>query len=159
MNRIAVLIFSLPLVLVFGIPIILSTMEPKENLIFSTPLSRVDLGEAQLTVAIADTAYRREQGLSNIASLPEDHGLLFAFSKSDRYGIWMKNMQFSIDIVWFDDNFRVIAIEEDVTPESYPDVYRPEDPARYILEASAGVAEKYEIEIGQKAKIDPDGVQ
>ncbi|MCW9054382.1 MAG: DUF192 domain-containing protein [Candidatus Pacebacteria bacterium] len=154
MNRLILLALSLPTAIIFGVPAILVSIPHKENTILQTPQLRLSLESADVSIFIADTAHLRQQGLSGVPKLPDGHGLFFAFSKSDEYGVWMRSMLFPIDIIWFDDRFRVIAFEENVTPESYPQVYRPKTPARYILEVNAGVVEEAGIEIGSVAHID-----
>jgi uncharacterized protein len=99
---------------------------------------------------VADTGALREQGLSGRASLPEGRGMLFVFDQDGSWGIWMKDMLFSIDIVWLDKEGRVAWMETNVSPETYPTAFYSESPARYVLELPAGAAAKYGIAIGTK---------
>ena len=74
--------------------------------------------------------------------------MLFVFAEADRYGFWMKDMLFSIDMFWLDDKGQVVHLEEDVSPETYPDVFYPMVPARFVLETNAGFALEHSITIG-----------
>jgi hypothetical protein len=65
--------------------------------------------------------------------------MLFVFEKPGRYGFWMPDMHYPIDILWLDDQYSVVAAARSVAPESYPDTFMPPVPARYVLETSPGV--------------------
>ena len=74
--------------------------------------------------------------------------MLFVFDKPDTYGFWMKDMHFSIDMIWLDENFRVVTVASDVPANSYPKTYHPTDKSLYVLETNAGYAEKNNIKVG-----------
>lgn len=113
--------------------------------------SRMHLGIATLTLEKAETDAQRKQGLSGRTSLASNAGVLFVFDTDDYWGIWMKDMQFPIDIIWLDKDYRVVDIKENATPASYPDIFRPRTPARYVLEVNAGVVSNSAINVGTKA--------
>ena len=113
-----------------------------------TPNSTVIINDTAIHVTIADTSPKRQQGLSGVQELPEDSGLLLVFDTSDTNGIWMKDMLFSLDIIWFDEDKRIVHIEQSVAPETYDHIFRPESAARYVLEVHAGFVEKHGISVG-----------
>ena len=106
------------------------------------------IGQAEFEIEIAKTDEERSRGLSGRDSIPENFGLLFIFEKSDEYGIWMKEMKFAIDILWITEDGKVVSIEKNVFPETFPEVFYPTSRARYILELNAGIVNKREIKIG-----------
>jgi hypothetical protein len=67
-------------------------------------------------VEIADTPEKRRAGLMHRVSLPENQGMLFVFEKPGIYGFWMKNTLIPLDIIWLDENFKVVYIKENVQP-------------------------------------------
>src|SRR3990167_2025451 len=79
--------------------------------------------------------------------------MFFVFPVSDTYGFWMRHMQFPIDMIWIDENFRIVHIEKSVTPDSFPETFTPDAPARFVLETSAGFAKKNGILIGDIAHV------
>ncbi len=103
---------------------------------------------ATLRVEVADTPTAREQGLSNHVPLGSGEGMLFVFDTDDRWGIWMKDMRFAIDILWLDAEGKVVWLESNVAPETYPTVFYPDTPARYVLELPANAAEAYDLVVG-----------
>ncbi len=103
-----------------------------------------------LNVVVANTVQTRTRGLSGRAPLAENEGMFFVFDEADRYGFWMKDMRFAIDIIWLSDEGFVIDIDERVTPESYPKVFMSDVPARFVLEVRAGFAREHDIRLGSK---------
>ncbi|MEK7578945.1 MAG: DUF192 domain-containing protein [Patescibacteria group bacterium] len=89
-------------------------------------------------VEIADTSASRTQGLSDREELLRGHGMLFVFPKDDFYSFWMKDMRFSIDMLWLSSDFRVVHIVSAVSPETYPESFTSPDSARYVLEIPSG---------------------
>jgi len=92
----------------------------------------------------------RAMGLMFRPSLPLDRGMLFIFAESEFHGIWMKNCKFPIDILWLDDQRRVVHLEEAVPPcEAEPcPVYQPLRRASYVVELNAGQARRERAVVG-----------
>lgn len=103
-----------------------------------------------VAVDVADTAGLREQGLSGRSDLRSGQGMLFIFDTDGIWGIWMKDMNFPIDILWADASGTVITIAADVAPDTYPEVFNPSAPARYVVELPAGFAAAHGIAEGTK---------
>ena len=111
---------------------------------------QIIVGSAQVVVEVADTEALREQGLSGRLNLPEGRGMLFVFENDDTWGIWMKDMQFPIDIVWADASGTVVTVAVNIAPDTYPDSFYPTIPARYVLELQAGFTATHDIVVGSK---------
>jgi uncharacterized membrane protein (UPF0127 family) len=106
------------------------------------------VGDSPVKVKVADNRADRMKGLSGVKDLKENHGLFFIFEESDTHGIWMKDMNFSIDVIWFNDFGEVVYIVENMSPDSYPKVYKPDSKSKFILELNAGFVKKNNIKIG-----------
>ena len=92
----------------------------------------------------------RAMGLMFRPSLPKDRGMLFIFERPDFHGIWMKNCRFPIDIVWLDEERKVVHLAESVPPckaEPCP-VYNPLRRAAYVVELNAGQAKRDKAVLG-----------
>ena len=91
-------------------------------------------------------------GLMNHTSLAETEGMLFVFEENDIHNFWMKNMKFGIDIIWMNDGFDVIHIEENVpTCLNNPcETYGPSTHSKYVLEVQEGFVEKHNIKLNDK---------
>ena len=114
---------------------------------------KIKIGEVEISAEIADTDAKRAQGLSGRETLGEYEGMLFVFPRADYYGFWMKDMRFPIDIVWIGEDMRIVGITKNVSPETFPEVFRPPLPARYVLETKSGLADTRAIEIGESISL------
>jgi hypothetical protein len=115
----------------------------------------VEIGGQKFQVEIMKSAAELEKGLSGRASLDADKGMLFVFSKADRYVFWMKDMRFPIDILWINDG-KIADIKHNapVPASENLDKYLPDAPADYVLEINAGLSEKYGFRPGDAVKLD-----
>ena len=111
------------------------------------------IGNTTLQAEIAQTEKQKMIGLSHRKTLAEGHGMLFIFNTNDKHGIWMKDMHFPIDIIWIDTTMKVIHIEQNISPNTYPQTFTPPTPARYILEVPAGYT-KGRMRVGDMATLE-----
>lgn len=105
-------------------------------------------GGVSLSMEFATTEAAREQGLGGRTSIPDNYGMLFVFPEDDLYGFWMKDMLVPIDIFWLDSKGQVVTIATNVATSTYPNVFYPTVPSRYVLETAAGFARTYTIATG-----------
>lgn len=100
---------------------------------------------------VARTPSQQEKGLGGRPSMPNDQGMLFTYNMSGRYCYWMEGMQFPLDIMWLDSDKRIIKIEQDLSPASYPKSYCPAGSnASYVIELNAGQATATHMHMGQQ---------
>lgn len=119
----------------------------------------VSAGNLNIEATVARTPSDRKKGLSKRDSLPLSEGMLFVFENKGQYGIWMKDMKFAIDIIWVDENKRIVNLVTNVVPEPGKDdeeltIYRPGDDVLYILEINAGLAALNGLQIGDEVKFE-----
>ncbi len=101
-----------------------------------------------IQIEIAQTQEERMKGLQARRDLGKDRGMLFIFQRSKKHSFWMKDTFIALDIVWIDENKRIVTIMPNVLPcetEQCP-VYTPSKDALYVLEVNSGVT----IELGLK---------
>ena len=128
--------------------------------------STVSFGKTIIFVELADTEEERMLGLGGRKTIAPDSGMLFVFSKSDIYGIWMKDMLFPLDILWLKElkpqteaeltvNYAegkkylvVVGIRRNVAPETYPEVFSQSKTASFVLEINGGAATRSGIAVG-----------
>ncbi|MEK7588430.1 MAG: DUF192 domain-containing protein [Patescibacteria group bacterium] len=125
----------------------------RENIKDISPeeIKYVELGNKILNVDLALTAKEQERGLSGRKELKENAGMLFVFNLTTVHYFWMKDMNFSIDMIWLDEFGQVVYIQKNVSPDSYPTLFGPNKSSKYVLETQAGFSEKNNIEVGMKA--------
>ncbi len=108
------------------------------------------IGSTTVAASVADTLPERIQGLSNTPYLPENVVKLFAFGSLGSHSIWMKDMQYAIDIIWIAEDGAIVHIEGDVKPETYPESFSSPIPAWYVVVANAGFVAQHGIKIGDE---------
>ena len=119
------------------------------NTFNQSPKVEIKIGETALKVWVADTDKERVRGLSGKTSLTSDEGMLFVFDKPGTYGFWMKEMNFPIDIIWIDDENKVIGAQKSLSPASYPEVFYPSQDIKYALEVRAGFDQEHGLKNGE----------
>ncbi len=102
-----------------------------------------------IPVIIADTPAEQEAGLSHTTTLAQNTGKLFVFNTPGRYGFWMKDMNYALDLIWIDKDLKIIAIDRDVAPESYPNIFYPPQDVQYVLEVTAGFSTTSGLSVNQ----------
>lgn len=117
----------------------------------------LEVKSRKFNVQLADTPAERAQGLSGVASMRDDEGMLFLFSEPQTPEFWMKDMKIAIDIIWINGN-RVIQIDDNVKPMPGLSVtqlpkYKPTTPADKVLEVNAGWAFRNDIQSGDTIKL------
>lgn len=135
-------------------------MSPAATLNAGLPMQTITIGTTTLQVEVASNDVQRQQGLSGRASLPVtaqglQTGMLFVFDPMRTVGFWMKDMRFSLDMIFADDTGSIVKIYRNATPQSYfnhqpPETFSSGVPIRYVLEVPAGYAKRVGIAIGQK---------
>lgn len=102
---------------------------------------------------VADSKSKRAQGLMFMKSLDEKSGMLFVFNKEAKYGFWMKNMLFPLDIIWINAKKMIVDIDAGVSPcKGDCDTIAPKAPVRYVLEVNSGFTKKNNIKVGDRVK-------
>jgi uncharacterized membrane protein (UPF0127 family) len=119
------------------------------------PTGKVKLGSVYLDVEIEDTPQRKTQGLQYHELLSYTHGMLFPFAQPQVIPIWMKNMQFPVDIIWFDSLGNVIHVEKNVPPctDTCPIYGADLTQAKYVLEVASGFVDKFGISQGSNLQM------
>ena len=124
------------------------------------PVGTIKLDEKFLEVQIADTEPRKARGLMFQDTLSYDQGMLFVFDEPGERSMWMLNMQFNLDIIWFDQNGNVVEILRDVLPCKTPlEVMSctsdgiSADNSKYVLEVTSGFVDRFGIDSDSKLEI------
>lgn len=107
-----------------------------------------EFGGVSLNIEYATTSAALELGLGGRTRIPDDYGMLFVFPRDDKYGFWMKDMLVPIDIFWINAQGHVVFIAQNVATSTYPSIFYPTIPARYVLETTAGFARVHGIATG-----------
>ncbi|ODU49256.1 MAG: ACR family protein [Lysobacteraceae bacterium SCN 69-48] len=118
----------------------------------------VELAGQRFTVELADDDAERARGLMFRDAMAEDRGMLFVHDTQEPQAYWMKNTRIALDILYFDNDRKLVAQQRDVPPCSLGDAcpsYPSNAPARYVLELNAGQAEKLKLQDGATLTFGP----
>lgn len=123
---------------------------------FRYPKTTLKAGNETLSVLVASTPAHQYRGLGKREAMPEN-GMLFPFSESGRHGFVMRDMEFSIDIIWLNNGVIVdiapnLPLEPGVKDENLK-VYFPRGDANAVLELPAGEAERLGLKIGGTVEV------
>ena len=113
---------------------------------------------ATIFVEIADSPDKRGKGLMFRPSMAPDRGMLFLFPELGDQTFWMKNTLISLDIFWLDESGTIVHLEQNVPICTRKDDACPRYQAPHkslqVLELNAGMAEKFDLTVGNQLKID-----
>ena len=144
---------------IIGIVGMLSIPSDSKLELVEFPRGTIKVDDIVLEVQIADTGPRQVRGLMFQDQLPYDQGMIFVYNEPGVYSLWMINMQFSLDMIWFDENGSIIHIEKNIPPCKTPieimacQSIVPSGDALYILEITAGFIEEFNITKDSKLSI------
>ncbi|NEO85556.1 MAG: DUF192 domain-containing protein [Spirulina sp. SIO3F2] len=110
-----------------------------------------------ILLEVARTPQQQMLGLMHRdrASLPENRGMLFPFERPRRAQFWMKNVKFSLDML-FISRGKIKAIAADVPPcviQPCP-VYGPDTPVEGVIELTGGQAAALNLRPGDAVTIE-----
>jgi uncharacterized membrane protein (UPF0127 family) len=105
--------------------------------------------KAKIDLEIADNEYERQLGLMNRKDMKENQGMLFIFPKQDYESFWMRNTLMSLDMIFANDQKKIVTIHKNtkiLSDTSYPS----SEPATYVIEVVAGYTDRHNIQVGDK---------
>jgi uncharacterized membrane protein (UPF0127 family) len=143
MNTLGKNVLYVTLGILFTIALLFFVVRTKNTMSYKTNKSLVlpttgSFTLPHMTFQLVTTLAEQEKGLGGRAYIEPNYGMLFVFEKMAIYGFWMKDMLVPIDIIWLSDTGTVVQINASVSPETYPEIFRPTVPVKYVLETAAG---------------------
>lgn len=103
----------------------------------------------KLDIEIASTSYETQTGLMYRDGMEDNQAMLFVFEESAYHSFYMKNTRFSIDIIFINDQLRIASFKERAKPMDENGL-SSQVPVQYVLEVNAGLAEQWQLEIGDR---------
>jgi uncharacterized protein len=114
--------------------------------------TELQIGTSFLDVAVAGSETQKEIGLSGLATLGYNEGMIFPYDSPVVPEYYMKGMQFDLDLIWIYNN-RVIAITKNVKAKYQSTLYSPPSAVTAVLEVKAGWTSENNINIGNYIKL------
>ncbi|HVE36906.1 MAG TPA: DUF192 domain-containing protein [Nitrososphaeraceae archaeon] len=111
----------------------------------------IAINNRSISTEIAETPAERQRWLTfRSEEMPVSSALLLVYDKADLYSLWLLNIQFNIDLIWFDGAGNIVYIKQDAAPckntlDAVQCTYKNTIPARYVLAATTGFINYHNI--------------
>ncbi|HEV8405949.1 MAG TPA: DUF192 domain-containing protein [Nitrososphaera sp.] len=125
----------------------------------SFPKGTVKIDNDVITVEIAETAAEKQRWMTfRQDQLPLDTAMLIKHDKPDLHEVWMLNIEYNLDLIWFDESGNAVYIIKNAPPcgnvvEIISCTYKTTKQALYVMAATSGFIDKHGISVGSKMTI------
>ena len=111
---------------------------------------------AEFRLEIAADPESQRRGYMDREHVAADEGMLFLSTAESPKSFWMKNCRVPLDLIFLDEEFRVveIAAEQQPCPEvgECPSIH-PMRFARYVLEVAGGSVRREALRVGDRVTV------
>ena len=114
----------------------------------STKIISLQVSGHTLSAEVAHTEKARTQGLMHRATLAENSGMLFVFSRAGYYSMWMLNTHIPLSVAYLDDKGVILNIL-DMKPHTTT-AHSSAGLAKYALEMNQGWFFAKKVKVGEK---------
>jgi hypothetical protein len=125
----------------------------------SFPKGTVKIDSDVITVEVAETAAEQQRWMTfRQDRLPLDTAMLIKYDKPDLYEVWMLNIEYNLDLIWFDKDGNAVYMIKDTPPcenvvETVSCTYKTTKQALYVMAATSGFIDEHNISVGSKMTI------
>ncbi|MBW2973036.1 DUF192 domain-containing protein [Candidatus Woesearchaeota archaeon] len=112
----------------------------------------IELGDATISVELAQTQEEQTQGLRFREHLDADKGMLFIFGKERLKTFWMKDAWIPVDMIFIGQDNKINDIKKADPCEQEP-CERYSAKAKYVLEVNQGFSVQHNVNVGDEVKI------
>jgi uncharacterized membrane protein (UPF0127 family) len=125
----------------------------------SFPKGTVKIDNDVITVEIAETAAEKQRWMTfRQDRLPLDTAMLIKHDKPDLHEVWMLNVEYNLDLIWFDERGDAVYMIKNAPPcgnvvETISCTYKTTKQALYVMAATSGFIDKHGISVGSKMTI------
>jgi uncharacterized membrane protein (UPF0127 family) len=123
------------------------------------PKGTVRIDDDVITVEIAETAAEKQRWMTfRQDRLPLDTAMLIKHDQPDLHEVWMLNIEYNLDLIWFDENGDAVYMIKDAPPcenvvETVSCTYKTTKRALYVMAATSGFIDEHDISVGSKMTI------
>jgi uncharacterized membrane protein (UPF0127 family) len=109
-----------------------------------------DTLEPTFEIELAVSDYEKETGLMHRKKMKTNQGMLFVYKdEAARPSFYMKNTFLPLDLIYFDQNLKIVDFNLNTTPLS-EELIPSGIPSLYVLEVNAGTVAELKLEIGDQ---------
>jgi uncharacterized protein len=82
--------------------------------------------------------------------LPLDSAMILVYEKPDLYSMWLLNIEYDLDLMWFDEEGNIVYMVKGVSPckntlDTTNCTFKNTKPAKFILAATSGFIDEHKI--------------
>src|SRR5919112_5848070 len=124
------------------------------NLDFSIGTIKID--KNIMNVEVADSNSERQRWLMfRNEKLEPNSGMLLVYDKPDLYSVWLLNIKYPLDLLWFDQQGSLVYTVRDAQPcDNFLDfstcTYKNTEPSKFVLAAHSGFIQQNNITFNSK---------
>jgi uncharacterized protein len=126
---------------------------------FGFPLATIKIDKKIMKVELANSNIDRQRWLMfRDEKLKSDSGLLLVYDKPDLYSLWLINIRYPLDLLWFDQMGNLVYTVKNAQPcynvlDPSTCTYKNITPAKFILATSSGFIQQNNITNKSKIEI------
>ena len=111
----------------------------------------IKIGNSVINVEIAESDAERQRWLMfRNEEFPLNSAMILVYPKSDLYALWLLNIQYNLDIMWFNEEGKLVYLIRDAKPCENPldphnCTYKTNVPAKYIVVSNEEFIKKNNI--------------
>ncbi|HET7149449.1 MAG TPA: DUF192 domain-containing protein [Candidatus Nitrosopolaris sp.] len=104
-----------------------------------------------IKVEVANSSAEKERWLMfRHEKMPFNSAMILVYDKPDLYSMWLLNIGYNLDLIWFDEHGNVVYMVKDVPPcrstfDMADCTYKNTKPAKYVVAATAGFIDKHRV--------------
>lgn len=108
-----------------------------------------DTLRTKFNIEFAETEYETQTGLMYRKNMANDQAMLFIFPEETMHSFYMKNTEFSLDILYIDEDLKLASMQENAQPFNEGGL-TSKVPVKYVLEINGGLAQELGILVGDR---------
>lgn len=112
-------------------------------------LNTSDTLKTKFDIEFAETDYETQTGLMYRKGMKNNQAMLFIFPDVAMHSFYMKNTEFSLDIIYIKEDMTIASMQENAQPFNESGLSSMA-PIKYVLEINGGLAESQGISIGDR---------
>ena len=134
---------------IVGLAFIPSQIKSKSTTDFPKGLIRMD--DKVISVEIAKSGAEKQRWLMfREEKIPLNSAMILVYEKSDLYAMWLLNIEYNLDLIWFDERGNIVYIVKDAPPckntlDASNCTYKNTKPAKYVIAATSGFIDENKI--------------
>ena len=122
-----------------------------KNKHFEFAQGTVKINSDLINVEVAKSSAERQRWLMfREQRLPFNSAMVLIYDKPDLYSLWLLNIEYNLDLIWFDENGNVVYIVKDASPcktilDASTCTYKNTKVAKYAIAATSGFIDTHRI--------------